>query len=65
MGHCWLTDEQFSRGKARVDDCRVIGGIINVLRSGGRGIDAPAEYGPRKTLYNRMPAGRRRASGSI
>jgi hypothetical protein len=24
-----------------------------VLRSGGRWIDAPPEYGPRKTLYNR------------
>jgi transposase len=34
-------------------DCRVISGIVNVLRSGGRWIDAPPEYGPRKTLYNR------------
>jgi len=61
--HFWLTDEQFSkiephlptdtRGKARVDDRRVISGIINVLRSGARWIDAPPEYGPRKTLYNR------------
>ena len=61
--HFWLTDDQFSkiephlptdtRGKARVDDRRVISGIINVLRSGGRWIDAPPEYGPRKTLYNR------------
>jgi transposase len=24
-----------------------------VLKSGGRWIDAPSEYGPRKTLYNR------------
>ncbi len=61
--HFWLTDDQFSkiephlptdtRGKARVGDRRVISGIINVLRSGGRWIDAPPEYGPRKTLYNR------------
>ena len=61
--HFWLTDDQFSkiephlptdtRGKARVDDRRVISGIINVLRSGARWIDAPPEYGPRKTLYNR------------
>ena len=36
-----------------MDDRRVISGIINVLRSGGRWIDAPPEYGPRKTLYNR------------
>ncbi len=59
----WLTDEQFARlephlptdtrGKARVDDQRVISGIIHVLKSGCRWIDAPAVYGPRKTLYNR------------
>ena len=42
-----------TRGKARVDDRRVISGIINVLKSGGRWIDAPPDYGPRKTLYNR------------
>jgi transposase len=60
----WLTDTQFSkiephlptdtRGKARVDDRRVISGIIHVLKSGGRWVDAPPEYGPRKTLYNRF-----------
>jgi transposase len=60
----WLTDEQFAkierflptdtRGKQRVDDRRVISGIIHVLKSGGRWIDAPSEYGPRKTLYNRF-----------
>ncbi|WP_395666308.1 IS5 family transposase [Methylocella sp.] len=60
----WLTDEQFSkiephlptntRGKRRVDDRRVISGIVQVLKSGGRWIDAPQEYGPRKTLYNRF-----------
>ena len=59
----WLTDEQFSkiaphlptdtRGKARVDDRRVISGIVHVLKSGGRWVDAPPEYGPKKTLYNR------------
>ena len=59
----WLTDAQFERlrpllpnkprGVARVDDRRVISGIIHVLVSGGRWIDAPAVYGPRKTLYNR------------
>jgi transposase len=59
----WLTDTQFSkiephlptntRGKARVDDRRVISGIVHVLKSGGRWIDAPPEYGPKKTLYNR------------
>lgn len=59
----WLTDAQFARiephlprdtrGKPRVDDRRVISGIIHVLKSGGRWVDAPADYGPRKTLYNR------------
>lgn len=52
----WLTDTQFSkiephlptdtRGKARVDDRRVISGIVQVLKSGGRWVDAPPEYGP-------------------
>jgi transposase len=32
----------------------VISGIIHVLRSGGRWVDAPDVYGPRKTLYNRL-----------
>ena len=30
----------------------LIGGIVHGLKSGGR--DAPAVYGPRKTLYNRF-----------
>jgi hypothetical protein len=56
----WLTDRQFAkiaphlptdtRGKARVDDRRVISGIFHVLKSGGRWVDAPSVYGPRKTL---------------
>lgn len=60
----WLTDEQFAklrphlpidtRGKPRVDDRRVISGIIHVIKSGGRWVDAPSVYGPRKTLYNRF-----------
>jgi len=60
----WLSEEQFSkiepflptdtRGKPRVDDRRVISGIVHVLKSGGRWVDAPAVYGPRKTLYNRF-----------
>jgi len=61
--HFWLTDAQFSkierhlptdtRGKARVDDRRVISGIVHVLKSGGRWVDAPPDYGPKETLYNR------------
>jgi transposase len=43
-----------TRGVPRVDDRRVISGIVQVLRSGARWIDAPAVYGPRKTLYNRF-----------
>jgi transposase len=60
----WLTKGQFARlepllptdtrGKPRVDDRRVISGIVHVLKSGGRWIDAPDVYGPRKTLYNRF-----------
>jgi transposase len=32
----------------------MISGIIHVLLSDGRRVDAPASYGPRKTLYNRL-----------
>jgi transposase len=58
----WLTDEQMARlqpyfpkshGRARVDDRRVLSGIIFVNRNGLRWRDAPREYGPAKTLYNR------------
>src|SRR3954452_165219 len=59
----WLTKAQFSkikphlptdtRGKPRGDDRRVISGIVQVLKSGARWVDAPSVYGPRKTLYNR------------
>jgi len=58
----WLTDEQMARlrpyfpkshGRPRVDDRRVLSGIIFVNRNGLRWRDAPREYGPSKTLYNR------------
>jgi len=58
----WLTDAQMARlspffpkphGKPRVDDRRVLSGIIFVNRNGLRWRDAPVEYGPSKTLYNR------------
>ena len=58
----WLTDEQMARlqsyfpkshGRQRVDDRRVLSGIIFVNRNGLRWRDAPKEYGPAKTLYNR------------
>jgi transposase len=60
----WLSEDQFrrlqpllpndTRGVARVDDRRVISGIVHVLRSGCRWVDAPTVYDPRKTLYNRF-----------
>ena len=58
----WLTDAQLDRlapffpkshGKPRVDDRRVLSGIIFISRNGLRWCDAPKEYGPAKTLYNR------------
>ena len=39
-----------SHGKPRVDDRRVLSGIIFVNRDGLRWRDAPAEYGLHKTL---------------
>ena len=62
--HFWLSEEQFARlkpllptktrGVKRVDDRRVISGIVHILRNGLRWRDAPPEYGPHKTLYNRF-----------
>lgn len=43
-----------SHGIARVDDRRVLSGIIYVIRHGLQWRDAPAAYGPHKTLYNRF-----------
>src|SRR5947207_5457691 len=42
------------RGVERVDDRRVISGIVHVLKSGCRWCDCPAEYGPPTTIYNRF-----------
>jgi transposase len=60
----WLSDQQWEkiqpllptdvRGKERVDDRRVISGILHVLRSGCRWCDCPPEYGPPTTIYNRF-----------
>jgi transposase len=38
----------------RVDDLRVVSGIIYVIRHGLQWKDAPPENGPYKTLYNRF-----------
>ena len=58
----WLSDAQWAvlepllphlGGKPRVDDRRVLSGIIFINRNGLRWRDAPSAYGPPKTLYNR------------
>jgi transposase len=41
-------------GMPRVDDQRVVSGIVYVIRNGLRWTDAPQAYGPHKTLYNRF-----------
>lgn len=58
----WLSDDQWAAvephlprnqaGARRVDDRRVISGIIHVLKIGCRWQDCPAEYGPSTTVYN-------------
>ena len=43
-----------SHGIPRVDDLRILSGIIYVIKHGLQWKDAPREYGPHKTLYNRF-----------
>ena len=59
----WLSEAQMlrisphfplSHGIPRVDDRRVLSGIIFVIRNGLRRCDAPKDYGPPKTIYNRF-----------
>jgi len=60
----WLSDTQWAAiepylprnqpGGRRVDDRRVISGIIHVLKTGCRWCDCPADYGPHTTIYNRF-----------
>lgn len=59
----WLSDAQMrvikphfplSHGVPRVDDRRIISGIMFVLQNGLRWRDAPGHYGPHKTIYNRF-----------
>ena len=60
----WLSGEEWARiepllpsrrrGAHRVDDRRVISGIMHMLRSGARWRDCPAAYGPYTTIYNRF-----------
>jgi len=58
-----LSEQQMSRltphfprshGIPRVDDRRVVSGIVYVIRHGLQWKDAPRDYGPHKTLYNRF-----------
>jgi len=61
--HFWLSDMQWSaiephipkvyRGKRRVDDRRVISGIVHRLREGCRWRALPEVYGPYTTVFNR------------
>ena len=48
-------------GARRIDDRRVISGIIHVLKSGCRWRDCPSVYGPYTTVYNRWNRWSRRA----
>lgn len=60
----WLSDTQWASiepllpknrpGARRVDDRRVISGIVHVLKVGCRWRDCPAHYGPATTIYNRF-----------
>ena len=43
-----------SHGIPRVDDRRVLSGILFVIRNGLRWRDVPRDYGPHKTIYNRF-----------
>jgi len=59
----WLSQAQMRRiepyfplshGVRRVDDRKVLSGIVFVIRNGLRWRDAPKDYGPHKTIYNRF-----------
>ncbi len=64
MSDLWLLSEAqmrriepyfpLSHGIPRVDDRRIVSGIIFVIRNGLRWRDAPLGYGPHKTIYNRF-----------
>ena len=59
----WLSETQWAAiapllpsfgGKPRVDDRRVISGILHRYREGLRWRALPGEYGPRTTVFNRF-----------
>lgn len=59
----WLSDAAWAAiephlpknqpGARRVDDRRVISGVVHMLKCGGRWQDCPSDYGPSTTVYNR------------
>ena len=67
----WLSETQWTAiaphlptnqpGAPRVDDRRVISGIVHVLKVGCRWCDCPTEYGPSTTIYNRFNRWSRRS----
>lgn len=67
----WLSDQAWAvpephlpnnrPGAPRVDDRRIISGILHVLRSGCRWKDCPPEYGPVSMIHDRY--NRRSAQG--
>lgn len=65
MSHLiWLNDDSWAivepllprnqPGARRVDDRRVISGILYVMRTGCPWRNCPSEYGPSTTIYNRF-----------
>jgi len=64
MSEPWLLSEAqmrriepffpLSHGIPRVDDRRVVSGIVYVIKHGLMWRDAPKAYGPHKTIYNRF-----------
>ncbi len=64
MALFWLSDKAWAAiephlpknqpGARRVDDWRVISGILHVLKVGCRWCDCPPDYGPSTTIYNRF-----------
>ena len=69
----WLSDEQFAkvepllpsdtRGKVRVDDRRVISGIIHVLKSAAAGSTRRSTTAPGRPSTTALCDGRTRACG--
>ena len=45
---------QLSHGVTRVDGRRIVSAIIYVIKHGLMWRDAPKDYGPHKTVYNRF-----------